>query len=92
MARPSLHQNNPSTQYVALRITRVIDENANLPRPKLTQQVILIGPQEQCKRVIEELAVLPQNQSTDQIEVDLKVVKYHDHKTVTSARPGNGRR
>lgn len=70
----------------------MIDEEAVLPRPKLTQQVIVIGPHDVCMRAIEELAVLPQNQSTEQIEVELKVVKYHDQKTVTSARPGNGTR
>lgn len=92
MARPSIHQNNSSAQYVALRITRVIDENANLPRPKLTQQIIMIGSERDCRSVINELVLLPQNQSTDQIEVELKVVKYDNQKTGTSARPGNGQR
>jgi len=52
----------------------------------------MIGSERDCRSVINELVLLPQNQSTDQIEVELKVVKYDNHKTGTSARPGNGQR
>lgn len=80
--------------YVALKRTKVIDESANLPRPKITQEVLLKGSKEECLNKIEELSMLPVNQSTDQIEVELIAVRYTGQKTQTSQsyRQGNGTR
>jgi hypothetical protein len=80
--------------YVALKRTKVIDETASLPRPKITQEVLLKGSKEECLNKIEELSMLPVNQSTDQIEVELIAVRYIGQKTQTSQsyRQGNGTR
>jgi len=80
--------------YVALKRTKVLDDNAMLPRPKITQEVLLQGSKEECLAKIEELSVLPVNQSTDQIEVELIAVRYTGQKTQTSQsyRKGNGTR
>ena len=81
-------------QYVALRRTKVINDEVKLPRPKITQEVIIKGSKEECMNKIEELSLLPQNQSTDIIEVELVAVKYDGQKTQTSQsyRKGNGSR
>ncbi|CAB4136042.1 hypothetical protein UFOVP917_31 [uncultured Caudovirales phage] len=80
--------------YVALKRTKVLDDTVNLPRPKITQEVLLQASKEECMKKIEELSVLPVNQSTDQIEVELIVLRYTGQKTQTSQsyRQGNGTR
>ena len=80
--------------YVALKRTKVINDEVKLPRPKLTQEVIITGSKEECMNKIEELSLLPQNQSTDLIEVELIAVKYDGQKSQTSQsyRKGNGSR
>jgi hypothetical protein len=80
--------------YVALKRTKVLDDNAVLPRPKITQEVLLKGSKEECMNKIEELSMLPANQSTDLIEVELITVRYVGQKTQTSQsyRQGNGSR
>jgi hypothetical protein len=81
-------------QYVALRRTRVRDGYEHLPRPKLTQDVLLVAEKSACQAVIDELAVLPLNQSTEEIEVDLLVTVYDGHKSHNSKeiRRDNGKR
>jgi len=83
-----------SKQYVALRRTKLRDGVKHLPRPKLTQEVILIGDKATCQEVIEQAAVLLHNQSTDEVEVDLLVVVYDGHRTHNSKeiRKDNGKR
>jgi len=62
--------------WVALRKTTLLDDSIKLPRPKMTQDVLFIGDRSECHRLIDSLAIRPENQSTDLIEVDLSVVKY----------------
>lgn len=80
-------------QYVALRKTIVRDGVKHLPRPKITQDVLFIGDREKCQMVIDQAAELPNNQSTDQIIVDLYVQAYKNHKSHTSrtGKENNGR-
>lgn len=70
----------------------MLDESLKLPRPKVTQDIIAIGPKEECQDILDRLALQPINQSTDQIEVDMYIVLYKGQKTGTSARPNNGKR
>lgn len=81
-------------QYVALRRTRVRDGYEHLPRPKLTQDVLLVAEKAACQAVIDDLAILPHNQSTEEIEVDLLVTVYDGHKSHNSKeiRRDNGKR
>lgn len=71
-------------QYVALKRTIVRDGIKHLPRPKITQEVLLIGDKQACEALIDELVLLPINQSTDQIKVDLLTAKYEGQKTYNS--------
>ena len=81
-------------QYVALRKTIVRDGVKHLPRPKITQDVLFIGDQEKCQMVIDQAAELPNNQSTDQIEVVLVVRIFKGHRSHNSAEihRDNGKR
>lgn len=80
--------------YVALKKTVVTDETVKLPRPKITQEVLLKGSKEECMAVIEELSARPENQSTEIITVDLTCVRFVGQKTHTSEniRKHNGSR
>jgi len=78
--------------WCVMRVTEVIDENAKLPRPKLTRQVLLVGSKQDAQEFADEVFASEQNKSTDQIEVRIEVKKYNGQKTGTSARPGNGSR
>jgi len=78
--------------WVVLRRTEVIDDTVQLPRPKLTQEVMLIGDKITCMEMLEEQSELSSNQSTDIIRVDLVCVPYAGQKTVTSTRKDNGKR
>jgi len=62
--------------YAVLRRTEVIDDSVKLPRPKITQDVVLIGDKETCMEFLEDMSRLPINQSTDIIRVDLTCVPY----------------
>jgi hypothetical protein len=77
--------------YIVFRKTTVIAD-VKLPRPKICNDVVFRGTKEEAYKHLEEIEKLPQNQSSDTIRVDLKVVKYDGQKTGTSARPGNGKR
>ena len=70
--------------YVALRKTRLLDDKSKLPRPKLTQDVLLIGTEEECLQKIDEIVLKPENISDDIVEVELCVSKYVGQKTHTS--------
>jgi hypothetical protein len=95
MAGASNHQNYWATEmgldYIVFRKTTVIAD-VKLPRPKICNDVVFRGTKEEAYKHLEEIEKLPQNQSSDVIQVDLKVVKYDGQKSNTSARPGNGKR
>ena len=78
-------------EYVVIRKTTVIGD-IKLPRPKIVQDVVFRGAKEEAEQHLERLALLPQNQSTDIINCEIKIHKYDGQKTGTSARPGNGKR
>lgn len=69
---------------VLLRRTEVIDDDAVLPRPKITQEVLLVGTEAECRAMLESVAREPRNQSTSQIEVSLYVTKWDGQKNYTS--------
>jgi hypothetical protein len=79
-------------EYCVLKRTKVIDDDIILPRPKLTQELVVKGSKEQCQEKAEELSALLENQSTDIIEVEIICVRWVGQKTQTSARAGNGSR
>ena len=79
-------------KYVLLRKTSVRDGVKGLPRPKLTQQVLRIGEREELLNELDLIYDDPANQSSDEVEVELVVVKWDGQKTSTSARPNNGKR
>jgi hypothetical protein len=58
------------------------------------QDVLLIGTKQNCQDLIDELAIQPLHQSTDEVFVDLLVTVYDGHKTHNSReiRKGNGKR
>lgn len=81
-------------KFVALRRSIVRDDIKHLPRPKIVQEVLLIGDRAECQDVIDQAALLPLNQSTDQIHVDLLVTVYDGHRSYNSKEvtKGNGSR
>jgi len=80
--------------FVALRRSITRDGYEHLPRPKIVQEVLLIGDKQVCQELIDELALDPKHQSTDEVFVDLLVTKYNGHKSHNSKeiRKENGRR
>ena len=81
-------------EYCVLRKTRVIDDNIALPRPKMTQDVVMKGSKQQCQEKAEELSVLSENQSNDIIEVEITCVRWVGQKTYNSKtiHKDNGKR
>jgi hypothetical protein len=79
------------SDWVLIRRTNVL-QNVELPRPKKTQDVICIGPKDALGSKMESLMLLPENQSTDLIEVKYLLEPYTGQHSHTSARPGNGTR
>lgn len=78
---------------VLLRKSVVIGD-VRLPRPKIVQTVIMRGSTADCRAKMEELRFLPENQSSDLIEVTLEIMKDRkqksfDSKTITK---DNGKR
>lgn len=74
--------------WVVLRRTEVIDGSVKLPRPKITQDIAIIGDKQTCMEFLDEISRLPTNQSTDIIRVDITCVPYtgqraHNSKEVT---------
>ncbi len=80
--------------YVAIRRTTVADHVRHLPRPKIVQEVLHRGTRAECQRLIDELAVLEQNRSTEDIEVLLTVQEDRKQKSYNSKeiRRDNGKR
>ena len=80
--------------YVAIRRTIAADHMRHLPRPKIVQEVLHRGTRVECQRLIDELAVLPQHQSTEDIEVVLTVQEDRKQKSYNSKeiRKDNGKR
>jgi len=79
-------------EYVALRRSITREGHEHLPRPKIVQEVLLIGSKQNCQDLIDHLATEPMHMSTEEVFVDFLVTKYNGQKTVTSAREGNGSR
>lgn len=77
---------------MVIRKTTVIDESLKLPRPKVTQDIVAIGPKDECQEILDRIALDAKNHSTDQIEVDMYITLYKGQKTGTSSRPNNGKR
>lgn len=79
--------------YVALRKTKLVGK-AKLPRPKITQEVLHIGTEEECLQKIDEIVLKPENISDDLVEVELVVTRYEGQKThdSKSIRKNNGKR
>ena len=79
-------------EFVALRRSITREGHEHLPRPKIVQEVLLIGSKENCQSLIDHLSTEPMHMSTDEVFVDFLVTKYNGQKTATSAREGNGSR
>jgi len=79
---------------VLLRKTEVIDDSLQLPRPKVTQEVLYIGSEQECREVLDSIALLPHNQSSEQIEVTLYITKWQGQQTHNSQTftKNNGKR
>ena len=78
--------------FVLLRKTRVADHVKSLPRPRLTQDVIMVGGREELQDKLDMIWDRPENRSSEDIEVELVITKYKGQKNGTSLRPRNGRR
>lgn len=75
-------------EFVALRRSITREGYEHLPRPKIVQEVLLIGSKQACQDLIDDLALEPLHQSTDEVFVDLLVTIYRDQKTHTSKGTG----
>lgn len=69
---------------VLIRRTEVVDDSLKLPRPKLTQDVLMVGSEVCCREMLDDIALLPQNQSTEGIEVTLYITKWQQQQTHNS--------
>jgi hypothetical protein len=80
--------------WVLLRRSILSDDAPSLPRPKIVQQVLHIGPKEECREKLDEIRLKPENESTEYIEVDLSIVRYSGQKTYNSKEvtKDNGKR
>jgi hypothetical protein len=81
-------------EFVALRRSITREGHEHLPRPKIVQEVLLIGSKENCQSLIDELATQPMHFSTEEVFVDFLVTKYDGHKSHNSKeiRKNNGKR
>lgn len=70
--------------HIVLRRTEVIDDTVKLPRPKITQDIVIIGDKQTCMEFLEEISRLPVNQSTDIIQVDITCVPYTGQRAYNS--------
>lgn len=80
--------------WVLIRTSTVVDDAPPMPRPKIVQTVLNIGTREECIGQLEDICMLPENVSTDYIEVTLRVTKYTGQKSYNSQeiRKDNGKR
>ena len=81
-------------EFVALRRSITREGHEHLPRPKIVQEVLLIGSKENCQSLIDELVTQPMHFSTEEVFVDFLVTKYDGHKSHNSKeiRKNNGKR
>ena len=81
-------------EFVALRRSITREGHEHLPRPKIVQEVLLIGSKENCQDLIDHLATQPMHFSTEEVFVDFIVTKYDGHKSHNSKeiRKNNGKR
>jgi len=79
------------SDWVLIRRTNVL-QNVELPRPKKTEYILCVGAKYGLASKMEHLMLLPENQSTDLIEVKYLLEPYTGQHSHTSARPGNGTR
>lgn len=81
-------------EFVALRRSITREGHEYLPRPKIVQEVLLIGSKENCQSLIDELATQPMHFSTEEVFVDFLVTKYDGHRSHNSKeiRKNNGKR
>ena len=72
----------------------MINDNLVLPRPKLTQEVLHIGPEEECQQIVDKERERECNRSTGDIDVQILCVRYVGQKTYTSKdiTKNNGKR
>lgn len=71
-------------EFVALRRSITNEGYEHLPRPKIVQEVLLIGSKQACQDLIDHLATQPMHMSTEEVFVDFLVTVYRDQKTHTS--------
>ena len=81
-------------EYVALRRSITREGHEHLPRPKIVQEVLLIGSKQNCQDLIDHLATEPMHFSTEEVFVDFLVTKYDGHRSHNSKeiRKNNGKR
>jgi hypothetical protein len=81
-------------EFVALRRSITREGNEHLPRPKIVQEVLLIGSKQNCQDLIDHLATEPMHMSTEEVFVDFLVTKYDGHRSHNSKeiRKNNGKR
>ena len=71
-------------EFVALRRSITREGHEHLPRPKIVQEVLLIGSKQSCQDLIDHLATQPMHMSTDEVFVDLIVARYNGQKSHNS--------
>ena len=74
-------------QHCLIRRSTVINDALKLPRPKIVNKVLFVGPHDECVQKLDEEFLKPENRSTDDIKVDVMVQVYRDQKDNTSYRP-----
>lgn len=71
-------------EFVALRRSITREGHEHLPRPKIVQEVLLIGSKQNCQDLIDHLATEPMHMSTDEVFVDFMVARYNGQKSHNS--------
>ena len=80
------------SKFNVVRCTRSLVKG--LPRPLLTYTVLFVGSSEEAEDYLMENINHPDNVSSEQVEVFLKISKHKKNRKnfTTSSRPGNGSR
>ena len=71
-------------EFVALRRSITREGHEHLPRPKIVQEVLLIGSKQNCQDLIDHLSTEPMHMSTDEVFVDFMVARYNGQKSHNS--------
>jgi hypothetical protein len=71
-------------EYVAMKRTTTRDGIKNLPRPKLVQEVLLVGSKQECQDLIDRLVTQPENQSSREVCVELLISVFYNQKSFNS--------